>query len=98
MTVELSLSSGELSLADQRGLTFLTGNGVNDATLVMQGKVDDLNTALSAVRYICDDERVCSIGTHTLTTRVSDGGCSGIGGEQTVSLATSLHVVTNPYA
>ncbi|HCS63591.1 MAG TPA: hypothetical protein DIW64_05565, partial [Cellvibrio sp.] len=49
--VTLSVTNGVLTLAGTAGLSFTTGDGTNDATLVFTGTVANINTALATLTY-----------------------------------------------
>lgn len=59
--VTLSVAHGTLTLATQTGLTFLTGDGTNDAAIAFTASQADAATALASLRY-----------TPTLSTATSD--------------------------
>jgi hypothetical protein len=47
----LAATMGTISLASVSGLTFITGDGTNDATLTVTGSVSDINAALNGLSY-----------------------------------------------
>src|SRR5262249_55318843 len=51
MELSLSVQHGTLTLAQTTGLTFVTGTGTNDATIVVQGTAANLNAALDGMVY-----------------------------------------------
>ena len=67
LTVTLSVSGGDLTLASTTGLT-VTGNGTS--SLEATGSQEDLNTALSSVRFVPYQD---INGQFALGTSVSDG-------------------------
>ncbi len=51
LTVSLSVAHGRLTLGGTAGLTFTTGDGSNDATMVFSGALVDVNNALNGLTY-----------------------------------------------
>ena len=49
MRITLTATNGTLTLSGTAGLTFTTGNGSADATMVFTGTLLDINTALSGL-------------------------------------------------
>ncbi|MBF2077786.1 MAG: tandem-95 repeat protein, partial [Synechococcales cyanobacterium T60_A2020_003] len=76
MQVQLSVTSGGLSLSKLTGLTFLQGDGSNDSSMILLGRIANINAALDGLRYTPNDT---FNGTATLTLRTNDQGNSGIG-------------------
>jgi VCBS repeat-containing protein len=77
--VQLSVTSGTLSLSTVAGLSFTQGNGVNNAAMVFTGTIAAINTALEGLRYTPIETFE---GTVTLTILTNDLGNTGIGGSQ----------------
>ncbi len=77
LQVTLSVSNGTLTLGDTTGLTFSTGDGTDDASLVFTGSLTDINTALATLSYKGD---LNYVGTDTLNVTVNDQGNTGSGG------------------
>ena len=75
--VTLTATNGVLTLGSTTGLTFTTGDGTADATLVFTGARADVNAALAGLTY-----RPTSnvYGDALLTVTTSDQGGSGSGG------------------
>ncbi|WP_143218430.1 Ig-like domain-containing protein, partial [Acidovorax sp. T1m] len=66
----LSVTNGTLTLAGTAGLTFNTGDGTADSTLVFTGTLADINTALSTLTYL---PAANYHGGAVLTLTASDG-------------------------
>ena len=54
LQVTLSVGHGQLTLGDTTGLTFSTGDGTADPTLVFTGSLTDINAALATLKYQAD--------------------------------------------
>nr|CAX84233.1 uncharacterized protein bu93_0030 [uncultured bacterium] len=78
MQMTLSVGLGVLTLAQTTGLTFTTGDGTSDATLVFTGTKSNINSAIGTMSYLASVN-----GTDTLTMTSSDQGNAGSGGTQT---------------
>ncbi|MBM0744200.1 tandem-95 repeat protein [Phormidium sp. CLA17] len=76
LTVAVSAVSGLLSLQSLNGLTFTTGDGNQDNTLIFQGSQSAVNAALSALTY---RPNANFGGADTISVSVTDGGNSGTG-------------------
>jgi hypothetical protein len=76
LLLTLSVDHGTLTLGDTTGLTFSTGDGTGDATLVFTGSLHDLNAALATLSYqgLPDYH-----GPDQLTVTVNDQGHVGSG-------------------
>lgn len=70
----LSVTSGTLTLSQITGLTFSTGDGTADATLVFTGTLTDLNAALDGMSYTGNAN---FNGSDTLNITVNDQGNTG---------------------
>ena len=51
LQVALSVGHGQLTLGNTTGLTFSTGDGTADPTLVFTGSLTDINAALATLKY-----------------------------------------------
>lgn len=89
LQVTLSLSSGTLTLGGVTGLTFSTGDGIDDATLIFSGTLTALNAALNNSVFTPPANFA---GTATLTMTTSDLGNTGGGGAKTDTDAVALTV------
>jgi ELWxxDGT repeat protein/VCBS repeat-containing protein len=88
LTVAVSAVSGLLSLESLTGLTFTTGDGTQDNTLIFQGTQSAVNTALSSLTY---RPNANFGGTDTIAVSVSDGGNTGTG----IPLSDSKSIAVN---
>ncbi|WP_197085472.1 putative Ig domain-containing protein, partial [Cellvibrio sp. pealriver] len=77
--VTLSVSNGVLTLGGTANLTFFTGDGTSDTTMVFRGSVANINTALASLTYTPDAH---FNGADTLSIVTNDLGNSGTGGAQ----------------
>ena len=80
--VILTADTGTITLLnpDRSGrLTYLTGDGTEDATMTFAGTVADINTALEWVSYRPDADY---LGDATITITTDDLGNVGLGGAQ----------------
>jgi len=89
LQVSLTVTQGSLSLEDISGLTFTSGDGTNDASLVFSGTLTDLNTALAGLSYLGGSDYY---GADTLTIQVDDNGHTGTPGALTASQVIDLDV------
>lgn len=80
LTVELDKVHGKMTLASTAGLTFLLGDGTDDAQMVFNGDLASVNAALATVTYVSNTGYT---GTERLHVHVSDNGNSGAGGPLT---------------
>jgi uncharacterized delta-60 repeat protein len=87
--VSLSVAHGSLSLATTAGLSFSTGDGTADASLVFSGTLAAINAALDGLSYT---PTTAFEGDDTLTVVTSDLGNTGTGGVLSDSDALSIHV------
>ncbi|NBP51730.1 MAG: cadherin repeat domain-containing protein, partial [Actinobacteria bacterium] len=89
--VTLSATNGVLSLAGTTGLTFTTGHGTADATLVFSGARTDVNAALATLVY---RPATNFHGSALLTITASDQGGSGFGGALSDTGTVPISVVS----
>ncbi len=80
MEVTLSVTNGTLTLAGTTGLSFTTGDGTADSTLVFTGTLTDINTALATLTY---NPTTNYNGAAVLSITTSDQGNTGTGGTLT---------------
>jgi hypothetical protein len=85
--VTLSVSHGTLTLASTTGLTFTTGDGTSDATIVFTGTLTNINNALSTVTY---NKTASFVGADTLTFTTNDQGNTGAGGAQSTTSTVTI--------
>ncbi|HYE36515.1 DUF4347 domain-containing protein [Methylocaldum sp.] len=90
-TVRVTMSAGHgvITLASASGLTFATGDGTADATMIFTGTLTDINAALSTLVYRGNTNYN---GSDTLSIQVTDQGNSGSGGPKTDSGSIALTV------
>ena len=99
----LSVASGTFSLGQTTGLTFSTGDGAADASMVFQGTLTDINAALAALVYT---PTTGFSGQDTLSVSIDDLGNSGGAAQVTsdgvlisvVDATNTAPTVTNPGA
>lgn len=93
LRVTLSLENATATLANRDGLTFLTGDGTDDALLDFTGTLTSINQALDGLRILADPDFV---GTAELDISVNDQSFDGINGN-TDSTSVFAHYY-NPIA
>jgi hypothetical protein len=74
--VGIAASSGTLSLASTAGLTFLAGDGTNDASMTFRGTVANVNAALEGMSY---QPPFLFLGPATISITTDDLGNTGGG-------------------
>jgi parallel beta-helix repeat protein/VCBS repeat-containing protein len=77
LQVTLTVNNGTLTLAQNTGLAFTTGDGTSDATMTFTGTIQDINAALNGLRF---DPTANFNGQSTLTITTNDQGNTGTGG------------------
>ena len=90
LRVTLQVSHGRLTLGTISGLTFVTGDGTADPTLVFRGSLTNINAALATLNYRAE---LNYNGADALKVAVSDLGNTGSGGPLLVSGNIDLTVV-----
>ncbi len=75
--VTLSVEHGVITLFDSTGLTFVTGDGSEDALIVARGTLVDLNAAIASLTYRPASDFQ---GADTLQVDADDLGNTGAGG------------------
>ena len=82
--MQLAAANGLVTLVNRNlvasGLTYLTGDGLDDAVVKVQGTINDINTALSWTAFIPNPGYTGENGQITITT--DDLGNVGEGGPQ----------------
>ena len=78
MQITLSTDIGTLSLSQTTGLTFTTGDGTEDSSLVFTGTLSNVNAALNNLVF-----HATQAGTATITLLSDDQGATGSGGALT---------------
>ena len=78
--VTLTASNGLLTLAGTTGLTFMSGSGINGATVTFAGTITDINAALEGLTMMPTSGYS---GAASLQIVTNDLGLTGAGGNQT---------------
>src|SRR5207244_2765520 len=78
--VTLTVTNGTATLSGIGGLTFVTGDGVADATMTFTGTLANINTALDGLSY---SPTLNFNGAASLTINTNDQGNFGFGGSLT---------------
>eukprot|EP00003_Mantamonas_plastica_P025455 TRINITY_DN49_c0_g3_i1.p1 TRINITY_DN49_c0_g3~~TRINITY_DN49_c0_g3_i1.p1 ORF type:complete len:4381 (+),score=1638.83 TRINITY_DN49_c0_g3_i1:70-13143(+) len=89
--MDLTVTSGTLTLAQTTGLTFSSGDGTADAFINATGSMADLNAALNGMVYLGN---LHYVGVDTLQVNVNDLGNSGLGGALTANTSVLINVTT----
>jgi VCBS repeat-containing protein len=95
LRVTLSVAHGTLTLSGTTGLTFTTGDGSQDATMVFTGTADDINAALDGLVYRGEsnfNNNLAGGQAETLTVTVEDQGNTGGGGPKTTTDTVGIAV------
>ena len=92
--VTLSVTHGTLTLAGTSGLTFSSGDGTTDASMVFTGSINNINAALATLTY---NPTTNYNGGDTLSITTSDLGNSGTGGtlSDTDAVAITVNVIND---
>lgn len=85
----LTATNGTMTLASITGLTFSTGDGTNDAAIVVTGTLANLNVALDGLSF---NPTTSFNGTGTITVLTEDLGNTGSGGSLSDSDVLSIQV------
>ena len=91
LDVILSVTNGTLTLAGTTGLTFATGVGTADSTMVFSGTLTDINSALAGLAYT---PTANYHGAAVLSLATSDLGHTGAGG--TLTDTDTVNITVNP--
>jgi len=89
LEVTLGVTRGILNLGSTTGITFVTGDGTDDATMTFRGTESALNAALSGLRYQGNAD---FNGPDSLSIQVNDLGNTGGGGSQIVNRTVGITV------
>jgi ELWxxDGT repeat protein/VCBS repeat-containing protein len=87
--VTLTVTNGTLSLGQTAGITFITGTGTNDTTIVFTGTIDNINAALNGLIF---NPNANFNGPANLTITTNDLGNSGLGGSLSDTKAITIDV------
>ncbi|MGJ3245093.1 MAG: tandem-95 repeat protein [Elainellaceae cyanobacterium] len=82
LQVTLSVSRGKLTLGTFAGITFVTGDGTDDATMTFKGTEAAINDALFQLKYQGDTD---FNGPENLSITVDDLGNTGSGGAKSTT-------------
>ncbi|MBF0192644.1 MAG: cadherin domain-containing protein, partial [Magnetococcales bacterium] len=91
MRVTLSAFGGALTLATITGLTFTSGDGTDDGSMVFSGTKSALNAALATLTFLGNSD---TFGAASVTVLTSDLGNSGSGGTLTDSDSIAVTVTS----
>lgn len=87
LTVTITAANGRFSLSGITGLSFTTGDGVDDETMTFVGLQSDVN---NAIRDLIFTPNADFFGSTTLTIAADDGGKTGSGGKQVGNTTITL--------
>jgi hypothetical protein len=88
--VTLTATNGTLTLNGTSGLTFSTGTGTNDASMVFTGTIANINSALNGLTYTPTPN---FFGAASVQITTNDQGNTGSGGPQSASNTVNITVV-----
>jgi len=88
----LTATNGIFSIGNTTGLTFSTGDGLNDTTMTFTGTVAAINTALQFLRF--SPSIFNFVGAASLSVTTNDLGFTGSGGAKTDTDVIPINVVT----
>jgi VCBS repeat-containing protein len=91
LTVTVASTHGTLTLSQTTGLTFVSGDGVADASMVLRGTAAAINAALNGLQFI-------PVPDYNGSALVSVQASDGIAAVQSASIAMSLNPVTDGVA
>ncbi len=87
--ITLTAANGTMTLGSTAGLSFTTGDGTADASMVIQGTVAAINAALDGLSFTPTNN---FNGTATITLQTEDLGNTGTGGNLTDTDVLSIQV------
>lgn len=87
--VTLTATNGTLSLSGTSGLTFTTGDGTSDASMVFTGSITDINTALNNSTFTPTPNYAGAASVQIIT---NDLGNTGLGGAKEDNDTVSVNV------
>ena len=90
VTVTLGVTQGTLTMSTTDGLTFATGDGSEDADIVLFSST--LTAAQSALDTLVYTPTLNYNGTDTLSGAIADGGSTGSGGELSDSASIAIMI------
>lgn len=89
--VTLTATQGTLTLPSTAGLTFVTGDGVDDVTMTFTGSIGTINTRLSGLTFNPNNG---FSGTATLQVVADDEGHNGSGGAKSATGSITINVLS----
>uniref|UniRef100_UPI0018805D47 tandem-95 repeat protein n=1 Tax=Oculatella sp. LEGE 06141 TaxID=1828648 RepID=UPI0018805D47 len=89
LEVTLGVAKGTLTLGSTAGITFVSGNGTGNASMVIRGTESALNAALNGLRY---QGNLDFNGPDSLSIQVNDLGNTGSGGNKIVTRLVGITV------
>lgn len=89
MQLSLTATNGTLTLGNFTGLTFITGDGTADASMVFQGTLADLQAAIQGLQF---DPTPNFNGTANVKFLLDDQGNTGAGGPLTATLDQEITI------
>jgi hypothetical protein len=89
--VSLTVDHGTLTLGGTHGLTFLSGNGVNNATMSFLGTISDINAALQGLQFAPVNNYD---GPASLRIYTNDLGNCGADGPKTADNTIAINVTS----
>lgn len=98
LLINLEATNGTLTLSAVNGLTFIDGDGTDDAVMTFSGRKARVNTALDGLMFTPDSDFV---GDADITLTSNDQGYSGTGGALedsdtfTVTVENAVELVKN---
>ncbi|WP_139826424.1 DUF4347 domain-containing protein [Derxia lacustris] len=95
LRLSLAVDHGSLTLARSTGIEFVSGDGTDDASLVIEGTLADLRAALDGLGYT---PGAGFHGSATLSLALSDLGNSGSGGALVADASIAIDVAAAPRA
>ena len=90
LQVTLSVTHGLLTLGGTTGLSFTTGDGTDDSSMVFTGSVSTINAALNGLSF---RPTTSYFGSAVLTFTTNDQGNIGAGGAQSDTDTVAISVV-----
>jgi CSLREA domain-containing protein len=89
--VSLTATQGTLTLSSTAGLTFTTGDGVDDSTIVFTGTITNINASLNGLTYTPSNG---FSGVASLQIVADDQGHNGSGGAKTATSNVTIQVLS----
>jgi VCBS repeat-containing protein len=91
--VQLTGTSGTLTLSGTSGLSFTVGDGTADATMTFTGTISAINTALNGLTFSPSNQFT---GTASVQIVTNDQGATGSGGAKSDTDSVSINVINTP--